>query len=298
MRKKEKEEIPEIVKADLKAFDKWLSDNVVLKRASREVYLFQIQKLHNVTHSDITLDTVRKFVVDSEKARVYARKYALIHYLNFIGKPEWNEALVKQYKAIKLKVRDKDRDIGDFEAFRAFVSTVSPELRIILQILWDTSCRIGAVLNLQTKHIKESKHGLYLWLKEKRDKRIKRYLHKATINILNDYRAKNSEAIAKRNGYIFRAAVGNKFESKREAYLRYYVELKNASRKARLIDDKIGISFHYIRTTKILRYYEQYHDIYKVAQMVDHSNVNTTIRYISSDKSGHYKVIQKEGEIW
>ncbi|MBU4300959.1 MAG: site-specific integrase [Nanoarchaeota archaeon] len=289
MRKKEKEEIPANVKADLKAFDKWLKENTTLNDLSRDKYVLQIKKLHKVSNSDININSIRKFLVES--GRNYMRKYALKSYIKFLGcSVTWNEELKTDYKKIKMQSRQYEREISSFKAFRTFMNCVSPELHLILRCLWDTTCRIGGVLSIDTPNIKTDDAGTYLWLREKGDKHIKRYLHDSTALLLKEYIDTHNIA----DGRVFI----NKGESQSKAYYRYWTELKNKSRKAKLMSPDFGISFHWIRTTRIIQFYEQTKNIGLCQRLANHASSSTTLIYTAPAEIEHDKILKKEGEIW
>lgn len=272
----------------LKDFDKWLKDNTALKSNSRIQYVLQIKKFLD-NYNDITLDNIRVFLLQQRIDRcVYIRKFAVKYFLESLNKDEWNLELKPIYRMIKLKDRRYSRYISNFGKFKVFLDSLSIELKTILMLSYDTALRISPIINLKVNDIDRDEDGYFVEVIEKGGRRIKRYFDNKTAEFL--LRLTNNKS---RNDYIFR----NRNESWWECYYRYWKSLKNESRKTKLVGD-FGVSFHWIRTTRAIRFYKKYKDLMKVKNLLGHKSIQTTQRYVEEGEIESARVIKEESGKW
>jgi integrase len=155
-------------------------------------------------------------------------------------------------------------------------------------LAYDSALRISPILNLRVNDINRDEDGYYIDVTEKGGKRVKRYFDNKTAELLlNITNNKNS------NDYVFR----NKNESLWKCYYKFWKELKNKSRKAKLVGD-FGISFHWVRTTRAIKFYKKYRDIMKVKNLLGHQSIQTTQRYVESGELESAELIKKEKGKW
>jgi integrase len=272
----------------LKEFNEWLKTNTVLKSNSRTQYVLQIKKFLD-NYNEITLDNIRRFLLLQKVDRyVYIRKFAIKYFLKSIVKDEWNEELKPIYKTIKLKDRRYNRYISNFGKFKVFLDSLSIELKTILMLSYDTALRISPIINLKVNDIDRDEDGYFVEVIEKGGKRVKRYFDNKTAELLSSItNNKNS------NDYVFR----NKNETWWKCYYRYWKELKNKSRKTKLVGD-FGVSFHWIRTTRAIKFYKKYKDLMKVKNLLGHKSIQTTQRYVEEGEIESARVIKEESGKW
>lgn len=271
----------------LEEFRKWLKENAILKPNSRNQYVLQIKKF--LDNYEITLDNIRKFLLQQKVDRcVYIRRYAVKYFLKSIDKDKWNEELKPIYKMIKLKDRRYSRYISNFGKFKTFLDSLSIELKTILMLSYDTALRISPIINLKVNDVNKDEDGWFVEVIEKGDRRIKRYFDNKTAEFLMIITQNKNQ-----NDYVFR----NKNETWWKCYYRYWKELKNKSRKAKLVGD-FGISFHWIRTTRAIKFYKKHRDLMKVKSLLNHQSIQTTQRYVESGELESAELIRKERGKW
>jgi len=271
----------------LEEFNEWLKSNTALKSNSRTQYILQIKKF--LDNYDLTLDNIRMFLLQQRADRhVYIRKFAIKYFLKSLNKDEWNEELKPIYRMIKLKDRRYSRYISNFNKFKVFLDSLSIELKTILMLLYDSALRISPIINLKVNDINIDEDGYFIEAIEKGNKRVKRYFDNKTAELLTNITNNKNQ-----NDYVFR----NRNETWWKCYYRYWKELKNKSRKAKLVGD-FGISFHWVRTTRAIKFYKKYKDLMKVKNLLGHQSVQTTQRYIESGELESAELIKGERGKW
>ena len=255
-------------------FEKHLKEFSTMNEISREQYVWQVSKFLREypkflkNHDE---NSIRKFLVAGKRS--YVRRYALKKYLSFLKLDKMNDSLANAYKEVKLKDRRYPRLLS-FRDIKLLIENIKhPELALLLKLLYDTDCRISAMLNLKWINVKtDDADKVYLDLREKREKMVRRYIEPVLVDELLLGRGRNTD-------YVFRVHVKNRWETWRESYYRLYDQLKSESRK--ILGLGFGISFHWIRTSRLVHYYEKTTDLKKTQAFAGHKNSVTTERYLS-----------------
>lgn len=272
-------------------FKQWLQDHYSLRSGTIDNYTIQANALIR-DYKELTYDNCSKFLLASsstkEPTRSYARKYALMKYLEYKGMGKLNKQLKGLYKNIRMAGDVRyDKEITNLDAFAAFVQSLDPTLKTALMVMMDTGCRIQAILALTKADVRTDKRGTYILLHEGRKikKTLNRYVEEATAKKLKAFMA------ASPSTHPFR---GNLSQGKARYAL--WSILKNRSREAGLVDSgkRYGISFHWLRTTRARAVYRKYKDLIKVKTFLGHSNIGTTMRYVEAGKDESYTIIKGE----
>lgn len=279
---------------DAKKYAKWLKEHYNLRQSTIDLYMINVNAFLN-TDEPISYDSISKFLLtytmDGKKERTkrnYARKQAIIKYLLYKGHKKLNEELMGLYKSLRMAGDTKyEKEITNIDMFVAYIDSLELRHRALLMCMFDTGCRIQAMLKLTPKDVVREGKDTFIRLREGRrvKKTLYRLIEPQTAHYLTSYI--NSSP----HKYPFRGKYTQK-----KAYQKLYSWLKNSSRKFGLVDPDHGhgISFHWLRTTRARQLYKRYKDILKVKTFLGHKDIATTMRYIEEGKDISAKIVKSE----
>jgi len=168
-------------------------------------------------------------------------------------------------KVKKLKDNNKRDRIMSIDEEKQFMNTVSEHLRNIVNFILNTGLRINEVLGLkwpdvnfnnQTATIRKTKNG----------KDFTFPLNKTALNLLNSLR---QDKVL--NFYVF-TFKGQKLKSIRTAF-------ENTCERAKIT----GLHIHDLRRTFATRLLNSGVDIHTISKLLNHSDIQMTVRYLSYD---------------
>jgi integrase len=273
-------------------FKVWLQEHYNLRTSTVDLYTVManafIRDYQKLTYRNCSRFLLANKKRPLEQTRNYARKYAMMRFLEFSRQPELNKQLGPLYASIRMPGSPRyDKEITDLRAFADFVDRLELKLRVACMVMLDTGCRIQAILDFQANELREDDDGYYIVLHEGRrlKKTLNRYMEDETAYLLEKYLK------AARFTYPFREKM-----PKKDAYYTMWTELKNASRESGLVDPakQYGISFHWLRTTRARTIYRKYKDLLLVKKFLGHTSITTTMRYIEEGKDISSSVVKGE----
>lgn len=292
---KEDRQISEEMENELKEFAKWckLQPLSVMNYVATMRMFFRDYDINSI--KDINNDNLYEFLSEGMgKKRVYARKYAVkkfISYLKFKNKIP-KDAFVEVLNNIKYKLRDRKYlgTLNDEEVNMIVTKIKRPELKVFLQILFDTGARVRAVLLLKKSNIKIINGYPYLFLREKGEKHDKFLITKETYRNLMNY------ANTIKFEYIFLNSNVAKVSLVNKKYYKMWTYLKNETRN---MLKTYGVSFHFFRRAAANHIYKESGYNLVVAQsFLRHQSPDTTIRYLKIQSRELDKILKKEKRKW
>jgi len=244
----------------------WLKNNTTLSESSIKQYYYVIKKFKQEV-KEIEIDKINEFITDNfREKRNYHYKFAIKHYLKYLGR----EDLINQLAKVKIKPRKKIGHYYDKNTILRIINGLN-YYKIVGLIQFITGARARAVLSFhRDKLIKEEK-GIRLALKEKGDKEVVVYIPKPyseeVIKVI-DHR---------KTEYPFLKGKSHNFATLLENNYRYYLdEIKKSC-------ESIGVKFNthdFRRNFAQIIYKKSGRNISIVKAMLKHNKLATTEKYI------------------
>lgn len=284
--------------AERDPFEKWLRSHYQLAPLTARNYAI-LGNAFERDYGEPTYENVCQFLfarpkkrrkeIPTEQNRTFQKRYAMEKYLVYCGQPELLEKLRPTMRSIRPARPRRIKDIPDFGRFREYLGLLDPELRALLMCQYDTGARIGPFLKLRRGDVHPLKDGTaYLELHEKGGKIANRYIEAVTQKELSALiKDMPPDALVFKQGRA-RGMTG------RRPYYTFYFALKNSSRKFKLNLAAYGISTHYTRAARAKQVYRDTKDILKVKNLLNHDNLNVTLRYIETGKDVSKELIDSE----
>ena len=247
-------------------FYEWLRNNTTLSESSIKQYYYAVEKFKRDV-KELEIDKINEFITDNfREKRNYHYKFAIKHYLKYLGR----EDLINQLAKVKIKPRKKIGHYYDRDTILRIIDGLE-YYKIVGLIQFITGARAKAVLSFhRDKLIKEEK-GIRLVLKEKGDKEVAVYIPKPyadeVIKVIEH----------RKNEYPFLKGKSSSFATLLENNYRYYLnEIKKSC-------ENLGIKFNthdFRRNFAQIIYKKSGRNISIVKALLRHNRLATTERYI------------------
>lgn len=272
--------------------------------ATKKYYSSLIDRFIRIYNDDLTFESVDSFVRGRERKgvnwtkneesgsadylNVAPRKFAIIVYLQFKNKDELiNKVRQIKSKDLVSKRKPDDEHIRTFDMnsqediyrFNDFLIENFDDLdQLMYKAMFETASRISGMIKLKVQDIlwDSNNDSAFLRLYKKGGDTYKRPIRKTLFEQLNVF-VKNNKL--KPNSFIFR----RNGETESTSRYRIWSELKNSSKKFKLIRDRnFGISPHYVRHARADNAYTtSNHELRFVQKLLNHKSVATTEIYLN-----------------
>jgi integrase len=285
-------------------FEIWLDERKNLAERSKQEYVRSVKQFLEGNPDIDEPDSYIKFLIKtSVKKRAYHNKYALKQYMEFaledakLRNDIWKQISDRRIKA-KEPVKYKGKKSLSEKELEAVIDNLdSTKHKIITYIMYETGLRIGDVLQIPdggidkdilkvpTEDDVKEYPAIKLEMTTKGGKeRVVYVMNDVLFDMILDY-----VAISKTGtGYIFVEPCTEK-QSDNEAhlrnanYVRYWRELKDALVAANVDRDRFAP--HSFRRMFAKRMWDKHHNLDLVRQLMGHSDIQTTFRYLRSDEN-------------
>lgn len=227
---------------------------------------------------DPSVDKLNEFIAMKCGKRQSHAKYALKHYLEFIGRGEDYDRLVKA--KVKKPVRDK-HFLSRAQRFDIIDGMKSKVFRDVAWLQEVSAARSREILSIQRHRIRKKKDGVIkIMLMGKGGKPRPIFLKPKFMELLKPYLTVREKAfIFLEPGTEFLSEDGQRARLE-TAYKRYLEELQASARSAGFE----GIGTHDLRRSKSDELHRSGIDVRKVQILLGHSSSKMTERYLSSDE--------------
>ncbi len=160
-------------------------------------------------------------------------------------------------------------------------------------LMWDTASRIRAILRLRKDNLFVDDDNMpFLYMKEKRRQRLKKFLTNSTYELLNSYISSLPKGSSK---YIFFPDMGKiTSEDIDNKYYEVWSMLKNISRKL----FGTGMSPHWFRRGRAYKVLKDTKDIIKAQTILGHKSLESTRIYLEADAEELKNIVKKEKRPW
>jgi len=258
-------------------FENWLYDNTVLQNSSIRLYCSLVKQHIEVLLLSIEKKNVniinRLLIREHRNKNNIVLKFAIVHYLRFMGLKEWIIDLVKLKRKPKKKMGSW---LSSFE-----IDQVLKKLPFIyavaFRIQYETGLRIREVLGLKKSNVE------FLPLQKKARIMVKTKSQKSIIKFITIDSYNSLERMSTVDDYYFLQDNGKGFESSiRSTYNRFSEAFKDAGKKA----INKNINTHDIRRSVAQRIVQQdssMNGLFKAQRFLGHSSPDVTFKYLNDN---------------
>ena len=195
---------------------------------------------------------------------------------------EWHDLRVKTYRIQKETFMPEDKELTK-EEYKKLVKTASEDgnsrIGLVIQTICTTGIRVSELASITVQALKSGTASTYnkgkerkIMLPKKLQKCLLCYIHKYGIKKGPVFQTKKGKALDRT--YIWR-------------------EMKKLCRKAGVDEEKVFP--HNLRHLFARTFYGLTHDVVKLADMMGHSNIETTRIYLKESYSEYRKLIEEMG---
>lgn len=195
---------------------------------------------------------------------------------------EWHDLRVKTYRIQRETFMPEDKELTK-EEYKKLVKTASEDgksrIGLVIQTICTTGIRVSELSSITVQALKSGTASTYnkgkerkIMLPKKLQKCLLCYIHKYGIKKGPVFQTKKGKALDRT--YIWR-------------------EMKKLCRKAGVDEEKVFP--HNLRHLFARTFYGLTHDVVKLADMMGHSNIETTRIYLKESYSEYRKLIEEMG---
>ena len=288
-------EIAKLEYTDLAFFEIWLEEKKQLSEGSIKTYMQVIERFIKLDPDINKVDDYNRFIIDNSiKKRCYHYYSALKNFIEYkITDTGLRNRLIEQmirppYRTDTVKER---KHLEEDELLNVINNLEKPKHRIMALIQTLTGIRAGDILRIRRDAIMpelyKGKPVLRFNIVGKGSRRNVIFIHDEIAQevimdfISNNYLHDDYYFIEPLKQYRMGYA-NNEFKLMRVNYNYYLLDLKQSLLK--LGYEQGDFSTHDFRRTFSRRVWEKYRDIHILKNILNHSNINTTVRYL--DQSG------------
>lgn len=262
-----------------------------------QIYLYEQEKSKR---------TIEKYMCDLEKLLEYAAgrsldKALVLGYKNYLKNEkeykttsinsflvaanqffefmEWHELRVKTYRIQKETFMSEDKELTK-EEYKKLVNTASEygksRIGLVIQTICATGIRVSELTSITVQTLKNGTVSIYNKGKERKIM-LPRKLQKCLLCYIHKYGIKR--------GPVFQTKKGKALD-------RTYIwrEMKKLCKKAGVDEEKVFP--HNLRHLFARTFYGLTHDVVKLADMMGHSNIETTRIYLKESYREYQKLIE------
>lgn len=218
-----------------------------------------------------------------EKPSSYPRRYALKYLCEYMGKGVLSKHLVKITKPAR---RCKRKDVH-FSVIRRMASkTTDGEVALLVMLMYETSCRVSAILNLKKKDVIIDENGeTSITVTEKRQQtRTIFILNPVTAAFLKDFTEKTegdpSTPLFSRN------------------YYKLWSDLKKVAKITMNDEESKDFSSHWFRTSRAVHLFRKGYSIFEVQRILGHTSIESTAVYLKATGLDTKELLNKEKPRW
>ena len=253
-------------------------------RATIEKYIRDVERLQRFLSgqqlSKARLIEYKEFLCEKyEVSSVNSMLAAVNHYLGYIGKSEWK---LKQRKVQKLFFQNEEKELTRTEYFR-LVQTANKQgnqrLSLILQTICTTGIRVSELSFITMDAVKNGRAII-----QNKGKRRVILLPRQLCQILSVYMKSQNRM----EGEVFVTAGGKPVDRSN-----IWREMKSLCNAAGVEEEKVFP--HNLRHLFARTYYTKEKDLSRLADILGHSNVNTTRIYTMENGMMHARQMERLG---
>jgi len=261
--------------------ERGLSDKSIMEYTVQSRMFFDHIENKKVKNQEEFIDLVGKYII--AKLRCYNVRFAIKHYLTFIGKKNIYEKVNDKYRRrFKKLPRLQEKKSVPFSAIKYIADNLNMPYKLIFMIQYDTAFRISDVLKLRYENIELDDDGMVsVIVKEKKTGKLRTlYITKDTAYILAKYIK----------------IMGKTPDSKL-----FTTDKSHYNRKLQKVGANIGypkISSHWVRSSRAVHLLKKGYDIISVKNLLAHKDISTTQLYVLDAGIDSKKLMKAETPEW
>lgn len=253
-------------------------------KATIQKYICDLKKLLDYARdrelSKVLVIEYKEYLRDEEKYKTSSINSFLVAANGFFEYMGWYELKVKTYKVQKEAFMPESKELSKNE-YKELVKAAQMAGKVKISMIMQTICATGIrVSELSAFTVSAVKNGLVIVYNKGKERKIM---------VPRDLQVKLLQYIRKqkiKGGIIFQTSTGKLID-------RTYIwrEMKSLCDKAGVCKDKVFP--HNLRHLFARTFYVLYKDIAKLADMLGHSNIETTRIYLKESCAEHRKQLEK-----
>lgn len=262
-------------------FEDYLFANSRCALSSIRQYQAHVRQFLLEHAAQFTLKDIKYWLASKQKDRnIITHKYALKHFLCFLGKKPWVDHLPQ----LRTMPRKKNFKFVPKETLQSIINEVRREYKYIVLLQAKTGARISEILTLRAENIDFNAHPQLIYMRVGLDKTIAKGKKERALRISKDkYGYIIRKIVKKPNGYIF---LPSKYEYADEDKLlkRIKTITRAINRELNRVGDIHGVdnlSTHYLR-----HIFSDYfllgsnYNLPALQRVLGHTKIDTTGKYI------------------
>jgi len=264
----------------LKKYERYLryeeKSKITIEKYMRDIrHLYKYLEDRGMLDKDTMMDYKDYLIQNYATSSVNSMLVAANGYLAFIGLPECRVKLLKRQRKV---FSSEEQELTKSEYMRLLKASDRKEtqrIHFILQTICATGIRIGELPYVTIQAMKSGKAEVYnkgksrvILIPRKLCKRLKRYAEKQGIREGSIFITRNHKPVNRSN---------------------VWAEMKKLSKKAGVAGEKVFP--HNLRHLFARTYYKMEKDILKLADLLGHSNIETTRIYTMTTGKEHERQI-------